>query len=182
MSDEIIKHLGYSVFRHILNSSGITRFPDAQFDMVRLGIGLYGVSSSPDEQSKLRNVSSLKTIISQIKQIKPGDSIGYGRREVVTQLTTIATVPIGYADGLNRSLGNRKGKMLVNGKLAPIVGNICMDMCMIDITGIACKEGESVTVFGEGFSIATLANLQGTIPYEILTGVSRRVKRIYYRE
>jgi alanine racemase len=182
MSDEIINHLGYPVLRHILNSGGITRFPDAQFDMVRLGIGLYGVSSTPNEQVHLRNVSSLKTIISQIKQVKPGDSVGYGRRELVTSPETIATVPIGYADGLSRSLGNRKGKMLVNGKLAPIVGSVCMDMCMLDITGIACKEGESVTVFGEGFSISDLAALQGTIPYEILTGVSRRVKRVYFRE
>ncbi|MBX7181095.1 MAG: bifunctional UDP-N-acetylmuramoyl-tripeptide:D-alanyl-D-alanine ligase/alanine racemase [Bacteroidia bacterium] len=182
MSEEIISHLGYPVLRHILNSSGITRFPDAQFDMVRLGIGLYGVASNSAEQRHLRNVSSLKTIISQIKYIKPGDSVGYGRKEMVVNPETIATVPIGYADGLSRVLGNRKGRMLVNGKMAPIVGSVCMDMCMLDITGISCKEGDSVTVFGEGFSISDLAALQGTIPYEILTGVSRRVKRVYYRE
>ena len=182
MCDDISSHLGYPIVRHILNSAGIHRFPDAQFEMVRLGIGLYGVASSDVEQKQLKNVSSLKTIISQIKQIPAGDSVGYGRREMVTSPITTATVPIGYADGLNRVLGNRKGKMLINGKLVPIIGSICMDMCMLDITGIQAKEGDGVTVFGDGFSISQLAHLQNTIPYEVLTGVSRRVKRIYFRE
>jgi alanine racemase len=179
-SDKIIHTLGYPVIRHILNTSGIERFPEAQFDMVRLGIGLYGISSI--DQSKLRNVSTLKSAILQIKPVEPGETIGYGRKGKPDKSTMIAVIPIGYADGLNRGLSNGKGAFLVNGIPAPVMGSICMDMTMIDITGINAKEGDEVVIFGEGNPITTLARQLDTIPYEILTGVSERVKRVYFQE
>ncbi len=182
MSEQIKKHFSYSIMKHILNSAGISRFPDAQFEMVRLGIGLYGIGSSKSEQNQLQNVSTLKTSISQIKNIAANDSIGYSRKGFAKQDMQIATVPIGYADGLSRKLSNGKGKMIVNGKPAPIVGNVCMDMCMIDITNINVNENDEVIVFGDAQPIAKIAEDVGTIPYEILTNVSRRVKRIYYQE
>jgi len=182
MSDSIRKQLPYPVLRHILNSAGVSRFRDAQFEMVRLGIGLYGVAWNETEQNLLQNVSTLKTIISQIKKIPEGESVGYGRKWVAKKDMLIATVPIGYADGLNRILGNGKGKLFVNGQLAPIVGNICMDMCMLDITDIPANEGDDVIVFGAEIPISKLAADMNTIPYEVLTSVSRRVKRIYYQE
>ncbi|MFH2096243.1 MAG: bifunctional UDP-N-acetylmuramoyl-tripeptide:D-alanyl-D-alanine ligase/alanine racemase [Bacteroidota bacterium] len=176
----IMKELHYPIMRHILNSSGIERFPDAQFDMVRLGIGLYGVSNTcPD---KLANVSTLRTSISQIKKIGPSETIGYSRSGKIGKTSVIATVPVGYADGLNRKLSNGNGKMLVNGIFAPIVGNICMDMCMLDITGIDAEEGDEVIVFGDEYRVNEIAKLLDTIPYEIMTGISRRVKRVYYHE
>ncbi len=182
MSDKILSHFDYHVLRHILNSAGIVRFPDAQFDMARLGIGLYGIGCSDAEQALLQNVSTLKTTISQIKTVPASETIGYSRKGVAKTDMQIATVPIGYADGLSRKLSNGAGAMLVHGKLAPVVGNVCMDMCMIDITGIAASEGDEVTIFGDHPSIAETANRVGTIPYEVLTNVSRRVKRIYYQE
>jgi alanine racemase len=170
--------IGYSFVRHILNSSGIERFPDAQFDMVRLGIGLYGVGI--DENRKyLANVGTLSSAIVQIKHIDEGETIGYGRHGIATASKTIATIPIGYADGLNRKLGNGKGYFTVNGKPAPIIGNICMDACMIDLTDIDAKEGDRVIVMGEIPSVYEIANNTGTIPYEVLTGISQRVKRVY---
>jgi alanine racemase len=172
--------LGYKPMKHILNSSGIERFPHAQFDMVRLGIGLYGVS--PFYQNKLQNVSSLKTFIAQLRHLNAGVTIGYNRRGVLTRESSIATLPIGYADGLNRRLSNGLGKVMVNGKLAPIVGNISMDTCMIDVTDINTKEGDEVIVFGDTPSIIDIAKSLGTIPYEVLTSISRRVKRIYIQE
>lgn len=182
MSENIQSHTDYHIFRHILNSAGITRFPDAQFDMVRLGIGLYGMGVNPAEQSKLQNVSTLKTSISQIKNVPANETIGYSRKGLTTRDTRIATVPIGYADGLSRKLSNGKGKMIVKGKPAPIIGNVCMDMCMIDITDIPANENDEVIVFGEAYPITEVAKDIGTIPYEVLTGVSRRVKRVYYQE
>jgi Alr-MurF fusion protein len=182
MSAKIIQYLEYPIMRHILNSSGIVRFPEAQFDMVRLGIGLYGIGTNEFEQSRLNNVSTLKTTISQIKNVKQGESIGYSRSSFAKRDIQIATVPIGYADGLSRRLGNGIGKMFITGKAAPIIGNVCMDMCMIDISGIPAKEGDEVIIFGEDYPITEFAKDLGTIPYEALTMVSRRVKRIYHHE
>ena len=172
--------LKYKFIRHILNSGGIERFHDKQFEMVRLGIGLYGISAV--EKAGLKNVTTLKTYISQIKQVQPGATIGYGRKGRVKDGGRIAILPIGYADGLNRHLSNGKGQMLVNNAMVPIVGSICMDMCMIDVSSVDASEGDEVIVFGERPSISTLAQKLGTIPYEVLTGISRRVKRIYFKE
>jgi alanine racemase len=182
MTESLGQKLGYPFLRHILNSAGISRFPEAQFSMVRLGISLYGISADPDEQKMLENVTSLKTSISQIKTIAAGETVGYNRAWTATKPTTIATIPIGYADGLSRRLGNGRGQMMVNGHLAPVAGNICMDMTMLDITGIEASEGDEVIVFGEELPITDLAEAMDTIPYEILTGISRRVKRVYFQE
>ncbi|NJK84699.1 MAG: bifunctional UDP-N-acetylmuramoyl-tripeptide:D-alanyl-D-alanine ligase/alanine racemase [Bacteroidales bacterium] len=172
--------LGYPFIRHILNSSGIERFTESQFEMVRLGIGLYGFS--PGKQNKLKNVGTLKSTISQIKRVSENETIGYGRKGKAGKGKTVGIVPIGYADGYNRKLGNGIGKMLVNNKFAPVVGNVCMDMCMIDLDGINAHEGDEVIVFGERFPASELANLLGTIPYEILTGISTRVKGYIFNE
>ena len=182
MSAEIQVHFNYPILRHILNSAGISRFPEAQFEMVRLGIGLHGIGANEHEQSFLQQVSCLKTTISQIKQVKQGDTVGYGRKGKAEKDMIIATVPIGYADGYNRKLSNGIGYMLVNKKKAPIIGNICMDMCMLDVTGINCKEGDEVLVFGEELPVTIIAEQLNTIPYEIFTSISRRVKRIYFQE
>jgi alanine racemase len=182
MSEKIKSHFTQPVFKHILNSAGISRFPDAQFEMVRLGIGLYGIGANATEQAQLQNVSTLKTSISQIKNIPAHETIGYSRKGVSTSDMQIATVPIGYADGLSRKLSNGKGKMMVKGKPARIIGNVCMDMCMIDITDIKANENDEVIVFGDANPISEIAKDVGTIPYEILTNVSRRVKRVYYQE
>lgn len=182
MSGVICREFDYKILCHILNSNGITRFTDAQMDMVRLGIGLYGMDSSEVLQNKLMNVSTLKTIISQIKEVKQGCTVGYGRVGRVEEDKVIATIGLGYADGLSRRLSNGKGKILVNGHLAPIIGNVCMDMTMIDITGIEAKEGDEVLVFGKQPRIEDVARAAETIPYEILTTISSRVKRVYYQE
>jgi Alr-MurF fusion protein len=182
LSMQIIRTLDYKVLRHICNSGGISRFPEAHYDMVRLGIGLYGVGINETEQKNLLNVSSLKTTISQIKKVDAGDTVGYSRKGKISKPTVIATVPIGYADGLNRKLGNGVGNLYVNGKPAPIVGNVCMDMCMIDITGSNAKEGDEVIVFNSFETLKKLADTLGTITYEILTSVSARVKRVYLQE
>jgi alanine racemase len=182
MSDELRKHFTYPIYRHILNSAGILRFPDAQLEMVRLGIGLYGIAATPEEQKNLKNVSTLKTTISQLKNIPKGETIGYSRKGIAKENMRIATVPIGYADGLSRKLSNGLGKMFLNGKAVPIVGNVCMDMCMLDVSGVNCAEGDEVIVFGTDQPITDLANDMGTIAYEVLTNVSRRVKRIYFQE
>ncbi len=182
LSNKIINNFNYLILRHILNSAGIHRFPQAQYDMVRLGIGLYGVHYNEQEQFKLQNVSKLKSCISQIKEIPANTSIGYNRSFIAKDNMKIAVIPIGYADGLSRTLSNGKGKVLIKGKFAPIVGNICMDMCMVDITNINCNEGDEVIIFGEDYPIIEFAKTLGTIPYEVLTSISRRVKRIYYQE
>ncbi|MDW8419587.1 MAG: bifunctional UDP-N-acetylmuramoyl-tripeptide:D-alanyl-D-alanine ligase/alanine racemase [Chitinophagales bacterium] len=182
LSGIICKALNYSVLRHVLNSNGITRHADAQYDMVRLGIGLYGIDTSGKISSKLMHVSTLKTTISQIKHIRKGETVGYGRAGKAAKDKTIATVGIGYADGYSRRLGNGNGYMLVNGHRAPTIGNVCMDMTMLDITGIPACEGDEVIVFGKELPVTELAAAAQTIPYEILTGISPRVKRIYYQE
>lgn len=170
----------YKILRHICNTAGIERYPGAQFDMVRLGIGLYGID--PYTGKMINNVSTLKTTILQIHDVKAEDTVGYSRKGILERDSRIAAIPIGYADGLNRKLGNGKGYCLVNGKKAPYVGNICMDVCMIDVTDIDCKEGDKVEVFGENLPVTTLAEWLDTIPYEILTSVSMRVKRVYYQD
>lgn len=167
---------------HILNSSGITRFPEAQMDMVRLGIGLYGISPETDIQAQLSPVSRLKTRISQLKRIPAGDSVGYNRRFVAQRDTVVAILPIGYADGLNRHLGYGNGRVLVNGAEAPIIGSICMDMCFVDVTDVPCSEGDETVIFGDARLLRQISDAADTIPYEILTSVSPRVKRIYFQE
>lgn len=158
------------------------RFSEAQFDMVRLGIGLYGFASTNNEQQQLQHVATLKTTISQIKSVPANETIGYSRKGKLTRDSLIATVAIGYADGINRRLGNGVGTMIVNGKRAPLVGSVCMDMCMLDITDIPAREGDEVIVFGSELSVNEVATALGTIPYEIIAGVSQRVKRVYYQE
>ena len=180
LSKQFISSFNYKIIRHILNTSGIIRANKFQFDMVRLGIGLYGVCDTCND--KLENVTTLKTSISQIKIVKKEDTIGYSRKGKINQDTKIAILPIGYADGLSRSLSNKVGKVYINGNLVPIIGNICMDMCMIDISNIEAQEGDKVIVFGKENPVWRLSELTNTIPYEILTGVSQRVKRIYLHE
>ncbi len=182
MSGLLKERLAQPFLMHILNSAGICRFPESQFDVVRLGISLYGVPACPGQDEKLQNVSTLRSTVSQIKQVPAGDTVGYNREWKAESGMTIAIVPIGYADGLSRRLSNGKGKLLVNGRFARIVGNVCMDMCMIDITGMQVREGDEVIIFGSGYPIADLARDMGTIPYEVLTGISRRVKRVYFQE
>ncbi|MEO6288689.1 MAG: bifunctional UDP-N-acetylmuramoyl-tripeptide:D-alanyl-D-alanine ligase/alanine racemase, partial [Ginsengibacter sp.] len=179
--NEIQRATGYSFIRHINNSAGISRHPDLQLDMVRLGIGLYGIDSGNSGLLDLIEVSSLKTTIAQVKYVKKGETVGYGRKGLLLRDSVIATVRLGYADGYPRRLGNGNGKMLVNGHQAPVVGSICMDMTMIDITGIpGVQEGDDVIVFGKDLSVTLLAQWAETIPYEIMTGISQRVKRVYY--
>ena len=182
ISDKIKAAFNYPVLRHILNSGGIARFPNAQFDMVRLGIGLYGIDPSDKIQKQLQPVGTLKTVISQIREVRSHETVGYSRKGTVQRDSQVAVVAIGYADGLSRKLGNGKSYMLVNAQKAPVVGNICMDMTMIDVTGISCKEGDEVIIFGGGIDINEIASKTGTIPYEVLTGISQRVKRVYFYE
>lgn len=173
--------LGYRPLWHILNSAGIERFPEYQFDMVRLGIGIYGISALPGV--RLAPVASLKCKILQIKKLTPEDgTVGYGRHgKIAPEGTVTATIPVGYADGIDRHLGCGKGSFLLNGKRVPTIGNICMDMCMLDITGVDAKVGDTVTIFGQDPTISELADILGTIPYEILTSVPRRIERIIKR-
>jgi len=182
MGRRIISQTGHPVMMHILNSAGITRYPDAQYNMVRLGISLYGIANLDEEQPRLESVARLKSTISQIKNINAGETIGYNRAFSSEQELRLAIVPIGYADGLSRRLGNGKGHLLVGGRLVPVVGNVCMDMCMLDITGIEAAEGDEVIIFGPERPLQDLAKEMETIPYEVLAGLSRRVKRVYYHE
>jgi alanine racemase len=182
ISERINSEFDYPILRHLANTAAITRFPEARFDMVRVGIGLYGISPNPDEQELLENVSTLRSVISQIKHVNAGDTVGYNRRYKAKRDTTIAVVPIGYADGLSRALSNGIGHLKVRGKFAPIVGSICMDMTMIDITCINAQEGDEVIIFGKELPITRLADEMGSIPYEILSGISQRVKRVYFQE
>ena len=181
-SDQLMTELKIKPIRHILNTSGISNYPDAQYDMVRLGIGLYGISNDEEEQKFLENVGTLKSVISQIRTIEAGESVGYGRRFMADKTTKIATIPIGYADGIRRSWGNEVGYVVINGKEAKIVGSVCMDMLMVNVTEIDCKEGQSVVIFGENPTVTLMAKALNTIPYEILTGISQRVKRVFFRE
>ncbi|WP_181305010.1 bifunctional UDP-N-acetylmuramoyl-tripeptide:D-alanyl-D-alanine ligase/alanine racemase [Rufibacter sp. XAAS-G3-1] len=183
MATRVEKELGYSVTKHILNSAGIVRFgEEAAFDMVRLGIGLYGIESAGQEQSSLQTVGQLKTTVSQVKSVKAGETVGYSRRGVAAQDKYTATIAIGYADGYDRRFGNGVGEVLINGQRAPIIGNVCMDMCMVDVTGLDVRAGDEVLVFGEGLPLTELAARIGTIPYELLTNVSTRVKRVFFNE
>ncbi len=181
-ADELSASLGYRPMYHILNSAGIERFPQYQYDMVRLGIGIYGISSLPGV--KLAPVASLKVKVLQIKKLTPLDgAIGYGRfGHIAPEGTVIATVPVGYADGIDRHLGRGHASFSLNGHRVPTIGNICMDMCMLDVTGVPAKAGDTVTVFGEDPTVSELADILGTIPYEILTSVPRRIERVIIRK
>ena len=181
-SGQIEAVLGYRPTRHILNSAGIVRFPDFKLDMVRLGIGLYGVEVNGQEQQALQLVGTLKTVVSQVKHLKAGQTVGYGRRGVLAQDATIATIAIGYADGYDRRFGNGTGKVRINGTLCAVVGNVCMDMTMVDATNANAAAGDEVIVFGQDLPITQLAQQIATIPYEILTGISERVKRVFFKE
>ncbi len=179
-ADALQSAFQHHIIRHMCNSAGIEHFPERQMDMCRLGLGLYGIN--PRNNKIINNVSTLKTTILQLRNVKAGDSIGYSRRTILDKDSLIAAIPIGYADGLNRHLGNRHGYCLVNGKKAEYVGNICMDVCMIDVTGIDCHEGDSVEIFGDNLPVTVLSDILDTIPYEVMTGISNRVKRVYYEE
>lgn len=178
MAIKLYDELGYTPMLHICNTSGVINYPEAAFDMVRSGIGLYGFGNDKNEDQNLKPVGTLKTIISQIHQLKEGDSVGYNRAFIAERPTTTATLPIGYADGLHRQFGNGRAEVLINGKFAPIIGNVCMDMIMIDITGIDCKDGDEVLIFGGPQHAADFASKGNTISYELITGISQRVKRI----
>ena len=180
LSTMISREMNHPVIRHILNSAGIERFPDAQFDMVRLGIGLYGIGATG--QDKLRNISTFKSTVTQVKEVKKGGTIGYGRSARAEHDLKIAVIPVGYADGFNRALSNGVGRLYINGFYVPVIGSICMDMCMADITGCDIKEGDEVIIFGDEIPVRELADKLNTIPYEIFTGISERVKRVYYQE
>ena len=179
MADAITAALGYRPMRHIANSAGVSRWPSAHFDMVRLGIGLHGIGVDRDETRMLRPAAELRTVIAQIKHLGSGATVGYGRAHAIIGDRTIATLPIGYADGFSRSLSHGKGRVWVHGKPAPIVGTVCMDMCMVDVTGIPCAVGDPVVLFDAAHPITELAQAIGTIPYEVLTSIAQRVKRVY---
>jgi len=180
ISGKIREAVGYSFLRHILNTSGILRFPQYQFDMVRPGIGIYGAGIF--EGISLRTVSRFKTRISQVKKIPAGDPVGYGCADISDDVRIIAILPVGYADGLDRKMGNRKGSLFIKGRKVPLIGNICMDMCMVDVTGLNAMEGDEAEIFGQNISINELALQCETIPYEILTSIPGRVKRVFFRE
>lgn len=179
-SKQLQAAFSHKILRHMDNSAGIEHFPERQMDMCRLGLGLYGVD--PRTNVMLQNVSTLKTTILQMHSVKAGETVGYSRKGVIEHDSLIAAIPIGYADGLDRRLGNRRCYCLVNGKKAPYVGNICMDVAMIDVTGIDCREGDSVEIFGDHLPVTVLSDVLETIPYEVLTGVSTRVKRVYFQD
>ncbi len=179
-SDKLQAAFSHKILRHICNSAGIEHFPERQLDMCRLGLGLYGIN--PRNNQVINNVSSLKTTILQMRNVLAGDTVGYSRKGKIDHDSVIAAIPIGYADGLNRHLGNRHCYCLVNGQRADYVGNICMDVAMIDVTGIPCKEGDSVEIFGDDLPVTVLSDAIDTIPYEVLTGISNRVKRVYFSE
>ncbi|MDE6271654.1 MAG: bifunctional UDP-N-acetylmuramoyl-tripeptide:D-alanyl-D-alanine ligase/alanine racemase [Muribaculaceae bacterium] len=182
-SSYLLDNCGYRFKRHVLNSAGILRFPQYHYDMARLGIGLYGVNTLPPEMERpLATVSSLKTVIINLRDWPAGSSVGYARKGMLTRDSRIATIPIGYADGMSRHFGNGRIRVLVNDREAPTIGNICMDACMIDVTGIDCQVGDSVEIFGESAPVGRLSEALDTIPYEILTSISPRVKRVYFRE
>ena len=181
ISNKMINGLGYQPILHQSNTSGILNYPEAHFDMVRCGIGMYGFGNNPEINKNLKPIATLKTSISQIHTIKKGDSLGYNRAFIAKQNTRTATLPIGHADGINRLFGNGKGFVFVNGKKAPIIGNVCMDMIMVDVTNITCNEGDEVIVFGPKHSAENLAESINSISYELLTSVSQRVKRMFHR-
>lgn len=180
-AEKLQEAFAHKILRHICNSAGAERFTEAQYDMVRLGIGLYGISPI-GENSNLRPISTLKTIILQIHDVPASETVGYSRKGTLSRDSRIAALPIGYADGLNRKLGNSKGYCIINGKQAPYIGNICMDVCMVDVTDIDCCEGDIVEIFGNNLPVTTIAEWLDTIPYEVLTSVSDRIKRVYYSD
>ena len=179
-SKQIQAAFPHKILRHICNSAGIEHFPERHLDMVRLGLGLYGINSRNNKT--IHNVSTLKTTLLQIRDVPAGDTVGYSRKGKITRPSRIAAIPIGYADGLNRHLGNGNAYCLVNGQKAYYVGNICMDVCMIDVTDIPCKEGDKAIIFGDELPVTVLSDILGTIPYEVLTGISTRVKKVYYQD
>jgi alanine racemase len=179
ITKEVDEKLGYSPFRHLLNTSGIINYPEAQYDMVRSGIGLYGFGNEAKIDTQLKPIASLKTVISQIHEIEPNESVGYNRAYTSSGKRTTATLPLGHADGIGRQYGNGKTFVSVNGTKAPIIGNVCMDMIMVDVTGIDCKEGDEVIIFGTNPTAETFASNANTISYELLTGISQRVKRSF---
>jgi len=182
-ANQIQQAIPYPFLRHISNSAAILRHPELQLDMVRLGIGLYGVNSTSSETLDLKEVATLKSTIAQIKKLEANETVGYNRKGILSESSRIATIRIGYADGYPRSLGNGAGKMMIRGVLASTIGSICMDMTMIDITDIpAAREGDEVLIFGPGLSVKQMAHWAKTIPYEILTGISQRVKRVYFED
>jgi len=182
ITDKIEKAIQYKLLKHVLNSAGTERFSEYSFNMVRIGIGLYGFCTNNKLNGKLQNVLSLKTVISQIKNINENSFVGYNRKGKILKDSIIATIPIGYADGLNRKLGNGNAEFTVNGIKVKTIGNICMDMCMLDVTNANAHEGDEVVIFNSVEDISKISETIGTIPYEVLTGISRRVKRIYYHE
>ncbi len=175
---QVYKHLGYEPMLHILNTSGIVNYAKAQFDMVRLGIGLYGFGNDPKETAELQSMLTLKSVISQINTITPSETVGYNRAFVASSPTKSATIPIGHADGISRKLGNKKGFVIVNGQPAAILGNVCMDMIMVDVSKISCKEGDEVIIFNTQEQVEYMAQQCETIPYEILTALSQRIRRV----
>ncbi len=175
---QFYKHLGYKPMLHILNTSGVINYPKAQFDMVRIGIGLYGFGNDEAETSQLKNTHNLKSIISQIHIVQPGETVGYNRAFVAKRLTKTATIPVGHADGISRKLGNKKGYVIINNQKAPIVGNVCMDMIMVNVSKIDCKEGDEVILFNSQEMIQNIADVSETIPYETLTAISPRVNKM----
>ena len=182
LSQQIENTIGYPVLKHICNSGAITRFKEAHYNMVRLGIGMHGVGFNDLEKQQLENISTLKTKISQIKKLKANDTVGYNRKGIANKPTTIATIPIGYADGFHRLLGNGVGEVFINNTACKLIGNVCMDMCMIDVTNVSCNEGDEVIIFETNQHLTNLSKAMNTIPYEVLTGISERVKRIYVQE
>jgi len=177
IAQQFYTHLGYKPMLHILNTSGVVNYVKAQFDMVRIGIGLYGFGNNTEETSQLKNTHNLTSIISQIHFIEPGETVGYNRAFVAKRPSKSATIPIGHADGISRRLGNKKGHVLINNKKVPIIGNVCMDMIMVDVTKIECKEGDKVIIFNNQEMIQNIANISETIVYETLTAISQRVKK-----
>ena len=177
IAKKVKQNLPDEPFLHMLNTSGIINYPKAQYQMVRSGIGLYGYGNHPEIDAEMQPVVTLKTVISQIHKVEPNETVGYNRAYAADGFRMTATLPLGHADGIGRHYGNHRGSVLLNGKIAPIIGNVCMDMMMIDITGIECREGDEVIVFGKGHSAEKLAALADTISYELITGISQRIKR-----
>ncbi len=180
LSSIITESLRYKILRHLLNSAGIERFPSCQFEMVRLGIGLYGVSAI--QNKGIQTIGCLKTTVSQVRKVRAGETVGYGRKGKINRDSEIAILPVGYADGYHRRLGNGVGRVFVRGHFAPLIGNVCMDMCMIDVTGLNVQEGDEVELIGDRVKLTDVARWMETIPYEVLTGISQRVKRVYIQE
>lgn len=182
ISEEVIQKLGYSPLLHQSNTSAIINYPEANFDMVRTGIGLYGYGNSEAEDKHLKPVATLKSVISQIHEIEPGETVGYNRAYRAKGHEKTATIPLGHADGISRQLGNEIGSVLIHGKKIPIIGNVCMDMLMVNVTGVECKEGDEVIILGENQTAVELAEAMGSISYELLTAISQRVKRVICRK